>query len=139
MMSYVAERKTSQKSIAQCVDGHIAVRMCHKTAVRIYFYAAEPHRQALGNLVSNAVKFTERGRVDVEAGGGRLASGVFLLRLDVRDSGPGLEPGEERTVFESFCRGSAAGGKPGTGLGLNIVRTIARRMGAGMKIVVGDK
>ena len=85
-------------------------------------------RQALGNLVSNAVKFTERGRVDVEAGGGRLASGVFLLRLDVRDSGPGLEPGEERTVFESFCRGSAAGGKPGTGLGLNIVRTIARRM-----------
>lgn len=69
-------------------------------------------RQALGNLVSNAVKFTERGRVDVEAGGERLASGVFLLRLDVRDSGPGLEPGEERTVFESFCRGSAAGGKP---------------------------
>ena len=50
-------------------------------------------RQALGNLVSNAVKFTEQGRVDVEAGGGRLASGVFLLRLDVRDSGPGLEPG----------------------------------------------
>lgn len=91
-------------------------------------------RQALGNLVSNAVKFTERGRVDVEAGGGRLASGVFLLRLDVRDSGPGLEPGEERTVFESFCRGSAAGGKPGTGLGLNIVRTIARRMGGDVQV-----
>ena len=86
-------------------------------------------RQALGNLVSNAVKFTEQGRIDVTAGGERLASGVFLLRLDVRDSGPGLEPGEEKAVFESFRRGSAAGGKPGTGLGLNIVRTIARRMG----------
>lgn len=82
-------------------------------------------RQALGNLVSNAVKFTEQGRIDVTAGGERLASGVFLLRLDVRDSGPGLEPGEEKAVFESFHRGSAAGGKPGTGLGLNIVRTIA--------------
>lgn len=86
-------------------------------------------RQALGNLVSNAVKFTEQGRIDVTAGGERLASGAFLLRLDVRDSGPGLEPGEEKAVFESFRRGSAAGGKPGTGLGLNIVRTIARRMG----------
>ena len=86
-------------------------------------------RQALGNLVSNAVKFTEQGRIDVTAGGERLASGAFLLRLDVRDSGPGLEPGEEKAVFESFHRGSAAGGKPGTGLGLNIVRTIARRMG----------
>ena len=79
--------------------------------------------------MSNAVKFTEQGRIDVTAGGERLASGVFLLRLDVRDSGPGLEPGEEKAVFESFHRGSAAGGKPGTGLGLNIVRTIARRMG----------
>lgn len=86
-------------------------------------------RQALGNLVSNAVKFTERGGIGVEAGGERLSSGVFLLRLDVRDSGPGLEPGEEKAVFESFRRGSAASGKQGTGLGLNIVRTIARRMG----------
>lgn len=91
-------------------------------------------RQALGNLVSNAVKFTEQGRIDVTAGGERLASGVFLLRLDVRDSGPGLEPGEEKAVFESFHRGSAAGGKPGTGLGLNIVRTIARRMGGDVRV-----
>lgn len=91
-------------------------------------------RQALGNLVSNAVKFTEQGRIDVTAGGERLASGAFLLRLDVRDSGPGLEPGEEKAVFESFHRGSAAGGKPGTGLGLNIVRTIARRMGGDVRV-----
>lgn len=91
-------------------------------------------RQALGNLVSNAVKFTEQGRIDVTAGGERLASGAFLLRLEVRDSGPGLEPGEEKAVFESFHRGSAAGGKPGTGLGLNIVRTIARRMGGDVRV-----
>ena len=84
--------------------------------------------------MSNAVKFTEQGRIEVEAGGERLASGAFLLRLDVRDSGPGLEPGEEKTVFESFRRGSAAGGKPGTGLGLNIVRTIARRMGGDVRV-----
>lgn len=91
-------------------------------------------RQALGNLVSNAVKFTERGGIGVEAGGERLSSGVFLLRLDVRDSGPGLEPGEEKAVFESFRRGSAASGKQGTGLGLNIVRTIARRMGGDVQV-----
>ena len=88
-------------------------------------------RQALGNLVSNAVKFTEQGRIDVTAGGERLASGAFLLRLDVRDSGPGLEPGEEKAVFESFHRGSAAGGKPGTGLGLSHFRRPHHRQDPG--------
>ena len=91
-------------------------------------------RQALGNLVGNAVKFTQRGWVRIVAHGQALASGKFLLRLDVRDSGPGLAPGEEARIFESFRRGRAAGGTPGTGLGLNIARTIARQMGGDVRV-----
>lgn len=91
-------------------------------------------RQALGNLVGNAVKFTQRGGVRIAAYGQALASGNFLLRLDVRDSGPGLAPGEETRIFESFRRGRAAGGTPGTGLGLNIARTIARQMGGDVRV-----
>lgn len=128
----------AQESCLRCHQGHKEGDMLGGISISMdaaaYVRDLERKQRELGNLVSNAVKFTERGRVDVEAGGERLASGVFLLRLDVRDSGPGLEPGEERTVFESFCRGSAAGGKPGTGLGLNIVRTIARRMGGDVQV-----
>ena len=52
----------------------------------------------------------------------------------MRDSGPGLQSGELERIFESFQRGSHAGCQPGTGLGLNIARTIARRMGGDVRV-----
>ena len=91
-------------------------------------------RQALGNLISNAVKFTERGHVRLEAEAANAPVNRLRLRLHVRDSGPGLQPDELKRIFESFQRGSHAVGKPGTGLGLNIARTIARRMGGDVRV-----
>lgn len=91
-------------------------------------------RQALGNLVSNAVKFTSRGTVSVQADAKPQSHDRLLLHIRVEDSGPGLSPGESEQIFESFQRGAHAGGKPGTGLGLNIVRTIARRMGGDIRV-----
>lgn len=91
-------------------------------------------RQALGNLVSNALKFTEQGGVRLEVEAESARTGRLLLRLRVRDSGPGLQSGELERIFESFQRGSHAGCQPGTGLGLNIARTIARRMGGDVRV-----
>ena len=91
-------------------------------------------RQALGNLVGNALKFTEQGGVRLEVEAESARTGRLLLRLRVRDSGPGLQPGELERIFESFQRGSHAGCQPGTGLGLNIARTIARRMGGDVRV-----
>ncbi len=74
----------------------------------------------LDNLLENALVYSPGGTVVTL---GWDASG----RLAVADEGPGLEPGEERQVFERFHRGRRD--RPGTGLGLAIVETLARRWG----------
>lgn len=91
-------------------------------------------RQALGNLIGNAVKFTEQGGVLVNVRAENAPSNRLSLKISVQDSGPGLQPEERERIFESFQRGSRAGGEPGTGLGLNIARTIARRMGGDVRV-----
>jgi two-component system OmpR family sensor kinase len=80
-------------------------------------------RQLAGNLVDNAVKFTERGRVDVRVGGDDHSAW-----LEVSDSGPGIPEAELQHVFERFYRADKARSRAvqGTGLGLAIVQSIAR-------------
>ncbi|MEX0325972.1 MAG: ATP-binding protein [Puniceicoccaceae bacterium] len=80
-------------------------------------------QQIMGNLVSNAIKFTERGTVSIavrlEAG----ESGQGTLEIVVRDTGPGIAPEEQEKIFNEFYQGKGPGLKPpGTGLGLALVR-----------------
>jgi len=82
-------------------------------------------RRLLQNLVSNAVKYTARGRVLV---GCRRAAGA--LRIEVWDTGMGIAPGDQKIVFGEFKRldqGAKAAG--GLGLGLSIVERLARVLG----------
>jgi two-component system, OmpR family, sensor kinase len=88
--------------------------------------SAEDVAVILDNLIENAIEHTApRTTVVVELGADRAAG-----RIAVSDAGPGLEPGEEERVFERFFRGSSRGERPrGSGLGLTIVRVLARRWG----------
>ena len=84
----------------------------------------------LDNLVENALVYApDGGTVIWECG--REGPDVVVA---VADEGPGLEPGEEEQVFERFARGSGGQGTPGTGLGLVIVATLARRWGGAARI-----
>jgi signal transduction histidine kinase len=78
-------------------------------------------RQIAQNLVGNAVKFTDRGRVDVE-----LRETDRWLQLEVRDTGVGIEPEWLDRVFQPFTQvdGSATRSIGGTGLGLAVVRRL---------------
>ncbi|MEO8921828.1 MAG: PAS domain S-box protein [Caldimonas sp.] len=84
-------------------------------------------RQILGNFVSNAVKFTARGNVCIEAAPG--ASGG--VRLAVVDTGAGIEPELLRLLFQPFSQGDTSTTRRfgGTGLGLSICRQLAELMG----------
>ncbi len=83
-------------------------------------------RQMIGNLVDNAIKFTDSGSVDVSVG---REDGKGWL--EVRDTGPGIAQGDLSRVFERFYRADRARSRsvPGTGLGLAIVRSVARAYG----------
>jgi signal transduction histidine kinase len=84
-------------------------------------------RQALANLLDNAIRHTPSGgRVEVVA-----SRRDGALRLEVRDSGEGFPPGSLPGVFEAFARpdGARARSEGGAGLGLAIVRAIAEAHG----------
>ena len=87
-------------------------------------------RQALGNLVGNAAKFTQRGGIRVEVGGESAGGNEYMLHVRVLDSGPGIAPEEQSRIFERFTQGrqGQAHSTPGTGLGLAITRELADLM-----------
>ncbi|MBX3605640.1 MAG: sensor histidine kinase N-terminal domain-containing protein [Piscinibacter sp.] len=89
-------------------------------------------REALANLLHNAIRYTPRGgQVTV-----RVMSEDGMLRLGVVDDGPGIPADELARAGERFFRASNAG-QPGSGLGLAIVRSIAERHGGRFELAAG--
>jgi len=87
-------------------------------------------RQILLNFLSNAVKFTERGRVVLRARWGAAQPGGNLLMLEVEDTGPGIPLESQSAIFEAFTQADATTTRQfgGTGLGLTICCELSRRM-----------
>jgi PAS domain S-box-containing protein len=88
-------------------------------------------RQILTNLIGNAIKFTERGRIDVRAAGLEDGNGRCLLLLAVGDSGIGIDNETRERLFAPFTQADATTTRRygGTGLGLAICRKLAELMG----------
>ena len=88
-------------------------------------------RQVLTNLLANAIKFTDRGEVEVRATVASRDETDVLLRIDVRDTGIGVEPAAVARLFDSFSQADSSTTRRfgGTGLGLAISRQLAELMG----------
>ena len=87
-------------------------------------------RQALTNLVGNAVKFTHEGHVLVDVGG-EMEDEAFRLRIEVQDTGIGIPPDKLDRIFSQFTQaeGTTTRKYGGTGLGLSITRSLIEAMG----------
>ncbi|WP_221029688.1 GAF domain-containing hybrid sensor histidine kinase/response regulator [Actomonas aquatica] len=85
-------------------------------------------RQILSNLIGNAIKFTETGRVAVDL---RISTAPRQIRITVSDTGPGIPAAEQDRLFTPFVQvdGSFTRRHGGTGLGLAISRELAELMG----------
>ena len=99
-------------------------------------------RQVVGNLVSNAIKFTPEGRITIDVEPLSLSDGEVTLHVAVQDTGAGVAPELVGRIFEPFTQGDAslARVESGTGLGLAISRQIVSAMGGelGVDSVLGE-
>jgi two-component system sensor histidine kinase/response regulator len=112
-----AANKTIELAVEFPETGAIQVHADHEALGR-----------ALNNLVSNAVKFSPRGRRVLLAV--RRDEGAGRVRTEVRDEGPGLTAEDRQHLFTPFRRLSAqpTGGESSTGLGLSIARELVEKM-----------
>ncbi len=87
--------------------------------------------QILTNLTTNAIKFTEQGEVVVQVKRVAQESGAPLTRFSVRDTGIGITPDQQATLFTPFSQADSSTTRKygGSGLGLAICRDLADRMG----------
>ncbi len=93
-------------------------------------------RQILDNLISNAIKYTEKGSIHVTASIVALKKtytasdkDIYLLTFAVKDTGKGMTTEETKKVFQAFTRLKSAQGIEGTGLGLSITHELVALLG----------
>ena len=97
------------------------------------YLKGDPSRlgQILLNLVGNAIKFTAQGSVEIAASHRLTPDGLIELRLEVIDSGAGIAPDVQASLFNPFTQADSSVSRKygGTGLGLAICRLLCRTMG----------
>jgi two-component system sensor histidine kinase/response regulator len=93
-------------------------------------------RQILLNLAGNAIKFTERGSVRIEAALARHEAGRARISIAVIDTGIGISAAEQERLFQPFSQADASTTRRfgGTGLGLSIARRLATMMGGDITV-----
>src|SRR5690606_36145761 len=82
--------------------------------------------QILINLISNAVKFTHNGSINIKCSEAKEHRGMSWVNIEVTDTGVGIPPQKLNTIFESFSQADASVTRKygGTGLGLTIVKQL---------------
>ena len=87
--------------------------------------------QILNNLVSNAIKFTHHGSVTLCLAKGEASKTHQFVRFSVKDTGEGINASEQERVFDAFTQANSSINRVhgGTGLGLQIVKSLVEAMG----------
>ena len=113
------------KGIRLYIDTSVAVPSIESDLVRV--------RQVLGNLISNAVKYTVTGEVAVRVGHERDPESRGRLSIPVTDTGLGIDKDKQRLLFQEFVRLDPTAG-PGIGIGLAIGARIVEALGGAITV-----
>ncbi|MDT5122165.1 MAG: two-component system, sensor histidine kinase and response regulator [Acidobacteriota bacterium] len=123
VMALMAERvRVKELDMALLFDADVPTKLC-----------GDPTRlqQILTNLVGNAVKFTEQGKVVIKVSKESEWEGRVTIRFDVKDTGIGISENNQKMLFAPFVQadGSVTRRYGGTGLGLAIAKQLVEMMG----------
>ncbi len=101
-----------------------------------YLMDAHRVRQMLSNLVGNSIKFTEHGQVQIEGTELQRQGDSATLTFSVKDTGPGISQDNLALLFQPFSQADSSTTRKfgGSGLGLSIVRSLARLMGGDVAV-----
>ena len=115
-----------------CEEKRLGLRIEGIDVARAHFVCGDAGklRQVLVNLLGNAVKFTERGRITLHLSRGESDAWHF----EVSDTGMGIPADAQEAVFKPFQQGPGARGHGGTGLGLTIARRQIELMGGALEL-----
>jgi len=93
-------------------------------------------RQVISNLIGNAIKFTERGRIAVAFTERRMPEGGLVLKFEVTDTGIGIAAEDLARLFQPFVQADISTSRKygGTGLGLAISKRLVEAMGGGIGV-----
>ena len=97
------------------------------------FLKADPVRlrQALGNLLDNAIKFTpEGGHITVS-----ILSEPNVVIIEIKDTGVGISESDQLRIFERLYRGDKSRSTKGMGLGLSLVQGVIQSHGADIRVI----
>ena len=127
LRSYAGSATRKRLQLYACIDSQVAARVIGDAA-RI--------RQVLNNLVSNAIKFTEAGRIVVRLRVLEVEGGPSGLAWQVADTGIGIQQEHQARLFEPFYQANpGTDAMRGTGLGLAISAHLASLMGGTLRVV----
>ncbi|GAB1449400.1 hypothetical protein MASR2M44_24270 [Bacteroidota bacterium] len=130
-------RNSVQTMSGQAFDKAIKLSLDYRKPAPEFVFA-DRHRigQIVGNLLSNAVKFTEEGQVEMRVAFVPIEQGRYLLRVEVEDTGIGIEAAKLDSIFELFTQASSETTRKfgGTGLGLAISKKLTEWLGGELKV-----
>jgi two-component system, NarL family, sensor histidine kinase EvgS len=126
---YVAEQKNLQINIA--IEGALAPS-----------HEVDPMRlrQVITNLVSNAIKFTERGGIKITLHADSVVDSVQAIRIRVQDTGPGIPDAARESLFEPYAQTELSRKRlDSTGLGLSICKDTIECLGGTVRLLDNEE
>jgi signal transduction histidine kinase/ActR/RegA family two-component response regulator len=125
LQSFLGDAKSKGLQLRSYVDPSVPLRL-RGDPLRL--------RQVLVNVLGNALKFTERGEIECRISRIPDPSAGVLLQFTVRDTGIGIAPEKQRSIFDAFEQGDSSTTRKygGTGLGLAISARLVELMGGRM-------